>query len=443
MLKKHLSVLTVFLAVLMLFFGCVPSDFHEVYVVPKDAIWDRNPDEHWINSKKGEKLHVAGHEFDEEGFCTVCKSFVEYWTDGGADVCNYDEKYNLTRSTSFDEEGNIFFDYVMEYRYGKNDEIIYCATYQNGRLYETYENIEGTVQKEYFEEDGTHSLSITYTGYLGDTIINQWYAYDNEDNVHYESYTETLLDENSEEYLIRETETDYKTGIKTVGEYDSYMNPLLSEEYDFDGNLLSRREGYYEYSDEGFLLYKKILLNGKPEIEVFFDAETFYETKKLSYEEDGSYTVTEYNEEGLGISNVHYDSDGVLVYESYNDYTSRYLSKVTLLHYFSEIKQITEYNANGDELSCKTYNFGDELLSSYDYVYEYGEENIIIYQKTLFNGNPESEYFFEVITENGELFPRLKKTVTYYENGSKLVREYDENGNEITTNYDAEGNIIE
>ena len=113
------------------------------------------------------------------------------------------------------------------------------------------------------------------------------------------------------------------------------------------------------------------------------------------------------------------------------------------MFYFSEIKQITEYNANGDELSCKTYNFGDELLSSYDYVYEYGEENIIIYQKTLFNGNPESEYFFEVITENGEPLPQLKKAITYYENGSKLVREYDENGNEITTNYDAEGNIIE
>lgn len=310
MLKKYLSVLTVFLTVLMLFFGCVPSDFHEVYVVPEDAVWDRNPVEHWINSENGEKLHISEHEFDEEGFCTVCKSFVECWTDGGADVCNYDEKYNLTRSTSFDEEGNILFDYVMEYRYDKNDEIIYCATYQNGRLYETYENIEGTVQKEYFEEDGTHQLSITYTGYLGDTIINQWYAYDKEDNVHYESYTETLLDENGEGYLIRETGTDYKTGIKTVGEYDSYMNPLLFEEYDFEGNLLSSREGHYEYSDDGFLLYKKILLNGKPEIEIFFDAETFYETKKLSYEEDGSYTVTEYDENGNETSVTHYDAEG-------------------------------------------------------------------------------------------------------------------------------------
>lgn len=438
MLKKYFSVLILVFAVLAAFSGCFSEE---------DPVYDRNLTEHWINGENGEKLNLGEHELGEYSpgdmvTCSVCKSEIAFWMDGGADICNFDEKGNPIRSSTYFPDGSVSFDYVMEYRYGENDEIIYCATYQNGRLYETYENIEGTVQKEYFEEDGTHQLSITYTGYLGDTIVNQWYAYDKEDNVHYESYTETLLDENGEGYLIKETGTDYKTGIKTVGEYDSYMNPLLFEEYDFEGNLLSSRVGHYEYSDEGVLIYKKILLNGKPEIEIFFDAETFYETKKLSYEEDGSYTVTEYNEEGLGISNVHYDSDGVLVYESYNDYTSRYLSKVTLLHYFSEIKQITEYNANGEELSCKTYNFDDELLSSYDYVYEYGEENIITYQKALFNGNPESEHFYEVITENGELLPQLKKAITYYENGSKLVREYDENGNEIATNYDAEGNII-
>ena len=302
-LKKILFIL----ALIMAFSGCFSGK------VKEDAVYDRNPDEHWINSKKGEKLHVAEHEFDEEGFCTVCKSFVEYWTDGGADVCNYDEKYNLTRSTSFDEEENILFDYVMEYRYGENDEIIYCATYQNGRLYETYENIDGTIQEEYFEESGYHTLSITYKGYLGDTIINQWYAYDPEDNVRYESYTETFIDENGEKHRVKETETNYLDGIKTIGEYDSCMNPLFIKEYDFDGNLLSAIEGYYEYNEEGVLLYKKILLNGKLESEIFFDAETFYETKNISYTEDGSCTVLEYDKNGDIISETRYDKDGNII----------------------------------------------------------------------------------------------------------------------------------
>ncbi len=308
-MKKCIIFLLVF--IIAAISGCAQEE------IPEDAIWDRNPGEHWINGENGEKLHIGEHELDEENFCTVCKSFVEYQTDGSTDVCNYDEKYNLTRSTSFDSEGNILFDYVMEYKYNEKNAISYEATYQNGRLYEETEYLEDEIIKNFYEEDGSHSIEI------------------------------------------------YRKDISEIDEGRSY---------DAEGNLL------YEHFNQNFI----------------------------------------------------------------TDEGSVYLTRVTDIHYFIEIKQIREFNAIGDEISCKSYNLGDELLSSYDYIYEYGEENIINYQKTLFNGNLESENFFDIITENGELLSQLKKTITYYENGSKLVREFDKNGNEISAiNYDANGNVIE
>ena len=170
---------------------------------------------------------------------------------------------------------------------------------------------------------------------------------------------------------------------------------------------------------------------------------------KNFYEEDGSHSIEIYREDINEIDEGRfYDAEGNLLYEHFQqNFTTDegivYLTRVTNIYYFDEIKQVFEFNSNGDELSCKTYGFDDSLISSYDYVYEYGEENLIVYQKTLFNGNLESEYFFEIINENGEKISRNTKTITYYEDGSKLVREYDKNGYETTTSYDPNGNIIE
>ena len=317
MLKKHISVLIAIFAVLMAFSGCVPSEIQEVSSIPEDAVWERDPNEHWISGESGEKTNVGKHEFDEESFCAVCKSFVEFWTDGGADICNYDEKYNLTRSTSYDHEGNVLFDYVMEYEYNEKGALSYSATYQNGMLYETYELTDNDVRQCFYNGDGSYSVEI---GRTDPEEIDEKRSYDAEGNLVFESYTKNFL------------------------------------------------------TEEGAV----------------------------------------------------------------------YFTEVTSYYHTSEIKQIFIYNANGDELSCRTYNFGGKLLSTYDYIYEYGEENLITYQKILLNGNLNTEIFYDVITENGTCYAQKNKQIVYYENGEKLVIEFDELENEKSfTNYDANGNIKE
>ncbi|MBQ2898801.1 MAG: hypothetical protein IJE28_03565 [Oscillospiraceae bacterium] len=162
--------------------------------------------------------------------------------------------------------------------------------------------------------------------------------------------------------------------------------------------------------------------------------------RKTTYNPDGSLTND---------MNYKYDTDGNLVFESSEERFctkdgSHYLTRITEFYYFSEIKQVHELNAFGDMLSSKSYNFGDELLSTYDYSYEYGENNLVEYQKTLFNGNPYMEIFFEIKEENGEFRSWKKRSIVYYDDGSRMESEFDENEDVISEIiYDAQGNIIE
>ena len=427
-LKK---LLLIFAALALIFSGCSGEN----------AVYDRNTTEHWINGKDGEKLNAEEHRLDENNFCSVCKSEIVFAFDGSAEINNFDEKGNQIRFTGYSKDGSVTYDYTTEYRYGENDEIIYYAAYQDGRLYETYENIGGTIQEEYFEEDGSHNLSITYEGYLGDTIINQWYAYDPDGNVYYESCTESIIDDEENSYILTETTANYQKGVKTFGEYDEKNNPVFRKEYDLDGNLLALYEFVFEYDKKGGLVYEKQLLDGKPSFEIFFDVveegDNFYslEKKSITYAEDGSKTIYSLDEKG----NIIFESHEEFFFTKDGEH---YLTTVTEIYDITGIKQVTDFNSNGDELSCKSYNLGGELLSTYDYAYEYGEENLIVYEKIMRHGNLYKEYFSKVITQDEGLATYLYKEIVYHETGHYVI-EYENGGITSETHYDSEGNIIE
>ena len=429
-LKK---LLLIFAALALIFSGCSGEN----------AVYDRNTTEHWINGKNGKKLNTEEHRLDENNFCSVCQSEIAFAFDGGAEINNFDEKGNQIRFTGYSKDGSVTYDYTTEYRYGENDEIVYSATYQDGRLYETYENIGGTIQEEYFEKDGSHTLSITYEGYLGDTIINQWYAYDPDGNIYYESCIESIIDDEGNSYILTETTANYQKGVKTFGEYDEKNNPVFRKEYDLDGNLLALYEFVFEYDKKGGLVYEKQLLDGKPSFEIFFDVveegDNFYslEKKSITYAEDGSKTIYSLDEKG----NIIFESHEEFFFTKDGEH---YLTTVTEIYDITGIKQVTDFNSNGDELSCKSYNLGGELLSTYDYVYEYGEGNCAEYVKIFFNGKLSEEHFFNIVSSENGFESRISKRICYVEDGSYFVYEYDENESEIdAAHFDSNGNIIE
>ncbi|MBR3962604.1 MAG: hypothetical protein IKK14_03660 [Oscillospiraceae bacterium] len=305
---KILLVLAVLAAV---FSGCSAKE-------PENILWERNPSEHWINGKNGEKLNVGEHELDEESFCKICGCEIVYQVDGVITVSNYDEKGNPVRVTNFAFQGKSFDDYITEYKYDENGGILYSETFENGRLCETFEKTGETVQKDYYYIDGSHHLSITYPGYLGDTIISQWYSYDPEGNVEYEEYTENLLDKNGEIYLNRTTSIHYPTETKVVSEANALGHPLSVEKYDLDGNLIDNYDYAYEYGEENLIVYEKIIHQGKLYKEHFLKVITQGEglvtqpCKEITYHETGHYVI-EYDENGNITAETHYDSDGNII----------------------------------------------------------------------------------------------------------------------------------
>ena len=95
-LKKLVFIFAVLAAVLS---GCIAEE-------PENSVWERNPTEHWINGKNGEKLNVGEHELDEESFCEICGCEIFDHGNGVITVSNYDEKGNPVRVTNFAFGGN-------------------------------------------------------------------------------------------------------------------------------------------------------------------------------------------------------------------------------------------------------------------------------------------------------------------------------------------------
>ena len=306
-LKKLVFIFAVLAAVLS---GCIAEE-------PENAVWERNPTEHWINGKNGEKLNVGEHELDEESFCEICGCEIFDHGNGVITVSNYDEKGNPVRVTNFAFGGNSFDDYISEYKYDENGEVLYSETFENGRLCETFEKNGETVQKDYYYIDGSHHLSISYPGYLGDTIISQWYAYNPEGNIEYEEHNESLADKNGEIYLNRTTYIHYPTETKVVSEANALGHPLSVEKYDLDGNLIDDYDYAYEYGEENLIVYEKIMRHGNLYKEYFSKVVTQGEGlatdlyKEIVYHETGHYVI-EYENGGI-ISETHYDSEGNII----------------------------------------------------------------------------------------------------------------------------------
>ena len=94
-------------------------------------------------------------------------------------------------------------------------------------------------------------------------------------------------------------------------------------------------------------------------------------------------------------------------------------------------------------VSVEKYDFDGNLIDDYDYAYEYGEENLIIYEGIYRQGKIYKEHFSRVITEGEGLVNQPYKEVTHHENGYYII-EYDDMGNVSSeTHYDPEGNVIE
>jgi hypothetical protein len=125
-----------------------------------------------------------------------------------------------------------------------------------------------------------------------------------------------------------------------------------------------------------------------------------------------------------------------------------YVYEKTCTNYYEDgSRDVSEYNENYDLLQCVTYDADGNVVLTVRSEFGYNENGMVIWEKTYENDRltaEENYYFEEIITDSYyEVIHYMINSTEYFEDGSKMVGEYDHRGNYIKmVEYDADGNCL-
>ena len=281
-------------------------------------------------------------------------------------VYRYDGEGRNTEYLSYDENDQLSF--RIEYHFRGDLETGYTShSYYNGEEYTyEYEYIFGPRDIQ-FGEISTSDTSVTDTEYVRDITHNG----------------------NVLSFTYRQA--SYSTSVYDVYHYDWSWDLLYSEGFDEDGNLVNRSETLFD--EEG----KDI------------------GSRNYNYRADGTYTVSENDENYRSLSYKEYNSDGTLISSTEYRYDANGESN-------GQIRQ--EYNTDGSYTQTEvdkdyhttmsmTFDSSGTLISKAEYSYD-----------------SEGKRTGSILT-------------TYYFDGSYTVIKKDGSGNTLSElTYDADGNPI-
>lgn len=313
MFKKLIALILACMMVLSVMTACSSSD---------DAAtsgWVADGKEHWkVFVESGEKTEVGAHELNEVNQCAVCGS--EIWDFGDSvSVYAYDTYGNITRMADYDADGNLVSETVDEYEYDTDGNITKDKQYIDGVL---------SGETEYTVTDGESTIS-GFTAYYedGSKSIAEYDAngnsvkltdYDSDGAVVFQADSEYAEDSNGEWYESQCTET-YSDGTKIECTYNERGDALSRVCYDADGNVESSETWEYAYDDDGHKKTEVSYVDSKIWQEITYktvygENETFtYPETIAEYDEDGSKTVSVYNENDEVVSETKYDPEGNVV----------------------------------------------------------------------------------------------------------------------------------
>lgn len=290
------------------------------HVHKASAEYDRDYKEHWNVCECGKKVNKAKHKLDDEGFCSECKSHVD--DIGGVYVYNVDENDNLIRSTYYDDD-KLLDETFYEYAKDKNEKYYICKmisrdyglnefteTEYNEYDYVVYEKVtdaDGNVLEIYrneyeFDDDG---YALWSKSYIDDVLVEEITGF-RKVTLKYDFGDEVI---NVPQLFIKY----YEDGSKYTEEYDDMESVTKETYYDKNGEVTKTFEYKHTYDKNYNPLSTICHLNGRIYSEEYYEwneDETAYKYTSVQYHEDGSKTVTKYDESMDVISEIEYDKDG-------------------------------------------------------------------------------------------------------------------------------------
>lgn len=262
-----------------------------VHTCEAEGDWQVDLNNHWKLCRCGETVDTGAHEM-VNGSCAVCSAeiFSNDFT-GDTYLWMYDENNMVLSELLYSADGTLLSSLSWEYGFDDNGELLWEKEYMDGLLYRhyTYDAYGHIVTEDYYAEDGSVEEAYRYDWVYdadGDPVSKKEYC---NDVLYYEGTFHPELGQSYPEEEIWYGED----GSRERYEYT----------YDDNGNVLLE----VRYEDD-VLAYKCYYV-----VESTIYGEWSYPAQEYAYNEDGSYTLTEYDPEGEILRQENYDAEGNLI----------------------------------------------------------------------------------------------------------------------------------
>lgn len=236
---------------------------------------------------------------------------------------------------------------------------------------------------------------------------------------------------------------------KSVYQFNEYGECTRAAEYDEGGALTAETVCTYEYDADGNLLYCATAVDGVLEDETNYTLIGGESTIReyVYYMDDGTKSVSAYDENGNITLTVFYDADG----NEYSRTESEYALSADGMWYETVNRSteadgsvyVMEFSEMGDQTGSTRYDAEGNFLWRESWAYTYDENGNWETMQYYYNDVLTKETVYATVTtEDGSM--TYPETVTEYEeSGAKTVTVYDENDQILRqTQYDAAGKVI-
>lgn len=314
MQKKYLAILMACIAALALLSGCA-GHTHQA----SSDTWEADFDTHWqVCADCGQRMEEGTHSLDEFDICTVCGAQPIDWGDSKS-VYQFNKNGDPLKMVDYDADGNVITETIYTYEYDADGQLTRSSTTTNGVL---------TEESLYTLVDGESVIS-QLTSYLedGTKVVNDYDAYGNPIRTTAYDADGQMISEDTYEYTQAADGQWYESwrsiteadGTRSVSTYNEAGDQISLLRYDADGSLMESYVWEYTYDEDGRWQSKKSYRNDVLYSETIFatvpteDGQLTYPETVTEYNEDGSKTVTVYDQNDEILSQTHYDAGGNVI----------------------------------------------------------------------------------------------------------------------------------
>lgn len=280
-------------------YGCGDSRTHQVA-----DTWETDLTHHWKSCADcGETVENDAHTLNEDNRCTVCGAQIVDWGDTKS-LSLYNDNGDMLKTAEYDLNGKLITETICRYEYDGDGRLTSSETITDGVLTEecTYTSVDGEsviARCISYAEDGTKFIN-DYDEY-GNVV--RLISYDAEGNVDYQSESEYALSADGVWYEAKCTSTE-QDGSVSVGTFSENEDQIGLIRYDAAGSILCSYAWEYTYDEDGNWQTMKYYRDGVLAEETLYktvtteDGSTTYPETVTEYHEDGTQTVTTYDENG-------------------------------------------------------------------------------------------------------------------------------------------------